>query len=91
MGKGIFGRMFDIDGDGNLDVFEQVLEFQAFSMLMDYSKKKKEVENMNYGSFSDDYDCDESDFIDDIIADMDDDEREEFIEAAGFDLSDSGF
>ena len=43
MGKGIFGRMFDMDGDGNLDVFEQALEFQAFSMIMDYQKKKKEL------------------------------------------------
>ena len=44
MGKGIFGRMFDMDGDGNLDVFEQALEFHAFSMIMDYQKKKKELE-----------------------------------------------
>ena len=43
MNKGIFGRMFDMDGAGNLDVFEQALEFQAFSMLMDYQKKKKEL------------------------------------------------
>lgn len=44
MGKGIFGGMFDVDGDGNLDVFEQALEFHAFSMIMDYQKKKKELE-----------------------------------------------
>ncbi len=41
MGKGIFGGMFDTDGDGKLDVFEQVLEFLAFSMIMDCQKKKK--------------------------------------------------
>lgn len=44
MDKGIFGGMFDIDGDGKLDVFEQALEFQAFSMIMDYQKKKKELQ-----------------------------------------------
>lgn len=34
----------------------------------------------------------EDDCLDyDILADLDDDEQEEFIEAAGFDLSDSGF
>lgn len=44
MGKGIFGGMFDIDGDGKLDIFEQALEFQAFSMIMDYQKNKKELE-----------------------------------------------
>lgn len=43
MGKGIFGGMFDLNGDGDLDVFEQTLEFQAFSMLMEYSKKKREL------------------------------------------------
>lgn len=48
MDKGIFGGMFDINGDGKLDVFEQALEFQAFSMIMDYEKKKKELkENEN--------------------------------------------
>ena len=43
MGKGLFGGMFDLNGDGDLDVFEQTLEFQAFSMLMEYSKKKREL------------------------------------------------
>ncbi len=42
MGKSLFGGMFDLNSDGKLDVFEQTLEFQAFSMLMDYSKKEKE-------------------------------------------------
>lgn len=55
MGKGIFGGMFDLNGDGNLDVFEQALEFQAFSMIMDYTKKKKELkeseENMKNLNF----------------------------------------
>lgn len=58
MGKGIFGGMFDIDGDGKLDVFEQALEFQAFNMIMDYSKKKKElkeaennIKNLNFPEF----------------------------------------
>ena len=46
MGKGIFGGMFDIDGDGKLDVFEQALEFQTFCMFMDYQKKKKELHEM---------------------------------------------
>lgn len=92
MGKGIFGGMFDLDGDGNLDVFEQTLEFQAFSMIMDYAKKKKEADELNNNSFSGAFGYDESDLYDeDILADMDDDEREEFLEAAGFDSSDSGW
>ena len=92
MGKGIFGGMFDLDGDGNLDVFEQTLEFQAFSMIMDYAKRKKEAENMKNSSFSGTFSYNESNLYDeDILADMDDDEREEFLGAAGFDLSDSGW
>lgn len=92
MGKGIFGGMFDLDGDGNLDVFEQALEFWAFSMIMDYAKKKKEADELNNSSFSGTFGYDESDLYDeDILADMDDDEREEFLGAAGFDSSDSGW
>lgn len=32
---GIFGGIFDIDGDGKLDPFEQGLEFMAVSELME--------------------------------------------------------
>ena len=32
---GIFGGMFDLDGDGKLDSFEQTLEFIAISELME--------------------------------------------------------
>ncbi len=31
---GIFGGMFDLDGDGKLDPLEQTLEFMAISELM---------------------------------------------------------
>ena len=44
MGKGVFGGIFDLNGDGDLDVFEQTLEFQAFSILMEYSKKETRTE-----------------------------------------------
>lgn len=32
---GIFGELFDLDGDGKLDLFEQGLEFVAISELME--------------------------------------------------------
>ena len=32
---GIFGGLFDLDGDGKLDPFEQTLEFMAISELME--------------------------------------------------------
>ena len=44
MGKGIFGGMFDLDGNGNLDAFEQGLEFQAFNMIMEHEEKKRALE-----------------------------------------------
>ena len=33
--NGIFGGLFDLDGDGKLDPFEQGLEFMAISELME--------------------------------------------------------
>ena len=33
--NGIFGGIFDLDGDGKLDPFEQGLEFMAISELME--------------------------------------------------------
>ena len=36
---GIMGDMFDINGDGNLDVFEQALEVQ---FLVEMEKKESE-------------------------------------------------
>ena len=39
---GIFGGLFDIDGDGKLDPFEQGLEFMAISELL------KEDDDLDY-------------------------------------------
>ena len=33
--NGIFGGIFDLNGDGKLDPFEQTLEFMAVSELME--------------------------------------------------------
>ena len=33
MANGIFGGMFDLNSDGNLDVFEQTLEFMFLDEL----------------------------------------------------------
>ncbi len=35
MMNGIFGDMFDLNNDGNLDAFEQGLEFMFLDELMD--------------------------------------------------------
>lgn len=34
MTNGIFGDLFDFDGDGDLDVFEQTMEFMFLDELM---------------------------------------------------------
>ncbi len=34
MSNGIFGDLFDFNGDGNLDCFEQGLEFMLLNELM---------------------------------------------------------
>lgn len=46
---GIFGGIFDLDGDGKLDSFEQGLEFMTISELL------KEDENSDRDFLSDDY------------------------------------
>ena len=43
MSKGIFGDLFDFNGDGNLDCFEQGLEF----MLLDELLKEDEEDDLD--------------------------------------------
>lgn len=47
--EGIFGGLFDLDGDGKLDPFEQTLEFMAISELME-----EDEENSGF-DFDDDF------------------------------------
>lgn len=35
---GLFGNLFDFDGDGNLDSFEKAAEFGAFMQMIDSEK-----------------------------------------------------
>ena len=43
MSNGIFGDLFDLNGDGNLDCFEQGLEF----MLLDELTKEDEEDDFD--------------------------------------------
>ena len=54
---GIFGNLFDLNGDGNLDSFEKTVEFGAFMQMMDSEKNEEltsagldpmDLENMGY-------------------------------------------
>ena len=55
--KGLFGGLFDFNGDGKLDSFEKVAEFGMFMQMMDSAKNDEltsagldpnELENMGY-------------------------------------------
>lgn len=58
MEHGIFGDLFDFNGDGKLDYIEQALEFCAFQHMM-------EEENREDDAYVDFYD-DDGDFDDDF-------------------------
>lgn len=42
MANGLFGDLFDFDGDGKLDGFEEAMEFGFFNMILEDEKKKAE-------------------------------------------------
>ena len=44
---GIFGGLFDLDGDGKLDLFEQGLEFMAISELMEEEKTDSDFNDLD--------------------------------------------
>ena len=42
---GLFGNLFDFNGDGKLDTFEKAAEFGAFMMMIESEEKNKEKNN----------------------------------------------
>ena len=78
--NGIMGGMFDLNHDGHMDGFERAVEMQ---FLMD--------------TFEESEDNDDGDFDDEMaehlgtMEDMDDDEREEYMEENDFDPDDYDF
>ena len=76
MMKGIFGGLFDFNGDGKLNVFEQAAEF-AFLEHLEQEEKKTELELSGL-------DVDELEFMDPY-------ERREVLEEAGLDSDEYDF
>jgi len=73
---GLFGNLFDFNGDGNLDALESAVEYGMFMNIVD----------------SDQEDALQSAGIDINELDMmDDDERQEALEGAGLDPDDYEF
>ena len=73
---GMFGDLFDFDGDGKLDSFEKAAEFGMFMDMVE-SCEQNEIESAGL-------DVDE-------LSLMDDDERAEALEDAGLDPDDFDF
>ena len=49
--KGFFGSLFDFDGDGKLDSFEEAMDFAAFAELME--EDEEEADDGNDGNDGD--------------------------------------
>ena len=85
--KGLFGDLFDFNGDGKLDAFEQAADFGMFCQMMESSKKE------SCGDSDDEPEAD-ADLIETLnldpydIALMDEDELIEAVEDAGLDPDD---
>lgn len=99
--KGLFGGLFDFNGDGKLDSFEKAAEFSAFMHIVSESEKASEnISNKNSSSCgytSIDGTTNLEDALDDAGIDafdfelMDDDERAEALADAGYDIDDFDF
>ena len=60
--KGIFGGMFDFDGDGELDAFERAAEFGFLQELMD--EDDDDDNDDFYDNLDDDFDDEDDDDFD---------------------------
>ena len=73
MGGGIFGSLFDFNGDGKLDALERGMEFMAFQQIMG-GGSGDEIDALEAAGLS----------YEELLL-MDEDERREVLEAAGLD------
>lgn len=76
---GLFGDMFDFNGDGEMDSFERAAEFAFLDEMMNDEEAEEETELELSG-----LDPDELEF-------MDPDERREVLEEAGLEPEDYDF
>lgn len=76
---GLFGDMFDFNGDGEMDSFERAAEFAFLDEMMNDEEEEEETELELSG-----LDPDELEF-------MDPDERREVLEEAGLEPEDYDF
>ena len=79
MGGGIFGSLFDFNGDGKLDALERGMEFMAFHQIMG-GGSGDEIDALEAAGLS----------YEELLL-MDEDERREVLMAAGLDPDDFDF
>ena len=79
MGGGIFGSLFDFNGDGKLDALERGMEFMAFQQIMG-GGSGDEMDALEAAGLS----------YEELLL-MDEAERREVLEAAGLDPDDFDF
>lgn len=102
MSFSFFGDLFDLNGDGKLDWFEQAMDEHAFYMMMEEQKKAEKESAMTNMYCNSDYE--EEEYEDELMDElemngidsvefefMDDDERREVLEEAGLDPDDYDF
>lgn len=99
--NGLFGGMFDFNGDGKMDSFEKAAEFGFFMQMMDDIEKSKQESTSGisggYGYSGFGGTTELEDALDDAGIDafdfelMSDDERAEALSDAGYDIDDFDF
>ncbi len=82
--KGLFGDLFDMNHDGELDGFEQAADFAAFATLMDKMNEEDSDDDEESELEVAGLDATDLEF-------MDEDERREALEDAGLDPDDFDF
>lgn len=100
--NGLFGGLFDFNGDGNPDSFETAAEFSFFMEMV--SEEDGEEENESESDFSDDCgfsDIEDTADLEDVLEEagidmldfelMNNNERAEILWNAGYDIDDFDF
>lgn len=82
MTGGFFGKIFDFDGDGELNSMERAMDFMAFNEMTKEEDDSYEEEDDELEMAGLDYD---------ELSFMDEDERREALEDAGLDPDDYDF
>ena len=82
--SGLFGSLFDLNHDGEMDAFERTMEFMTINEIISDSEDAVEDDDL-----MDELDLAGLDY--DELSFMDEDERREVLEDAGLDPDDYDF